>query len=103
LSGAFTNLQLQMACGWRGALVNSANQISLASLAVVSTTLPQLTTAIAGQQLQLQWPFDHTGWRLLMNTNLAGTNWPAIPGAGITNLMLISPTNGSMFFRLAYP
>jgi hypothetical protein len=38
--GSFTNLQLQMPYGWRGALVNSGNQISLANVAVVSVTPP---------------------------------------------------------------
>jgi autotransporter-associated beta strand protein len=103
LSGAFTNLQLQMPYGWRGTLVNSGNQISLASVAVVSSTQPQLNTTLNGRQLQLQWPFDHIGWRLLMNTNLVSTNWLGVPGAGVTNLMLVSPTNGSVFFRLVYP
>jgi autotransporter-associated beta strand protein len=102
-AGAFTNLQLQMPYGWRGALGNSGNQISLASVAVVSTAQPQLKNTLNGQQIQLQWPFDHTGWRLLMNTNLASTNWLDVPGASVTNLMSISPTNGGVFYRLVYP
>jgi hypothetical protein len=53
--------------------------------------------------LQLFWPQANTGWRLLMNTNLAGTNWADVPGANVTNLMLILPTNGSVFFQLVYP
>ena len=103
LNGGFTNLQLQMPYGWRGTLVNSGSQISLANVAVVSTTSPQMGVTPSGRQLQLQWPSDHTGWRLLMNTNLAGTNWLDVPGAGATNLLLVSPTNGNVFYRLVYP
>lgn len=103
LNGGFTNLQLQMPYGWAGTLVNGGGQVSLANVAVVSTTPPQLNAARNGQQLQLQWASDHTGWRLLMNTNLAGTNWLDVPGAGATNLLLVSPTNGNVFYRLVYP
>jgi hypothetical protein len=92
-----------MPYGWRGSLVSNANQIALANVAVVSTAPPPMSATSNGQQLQLLWPADHTGWRLLMNTNLAGTNWQDVPAASITNLMLISPTNGSVFFRLTYP
>jgi hypothetical protein len=38
-----------------------------------------------------------------MNTNLAGTNWVDVPGANVTNLMLVSPTDNNVFFRLVYP
>ncbi len=102
-NGSFTNLQLQMPYAWRGALANVGNQIMLTNVAVVATTPPQMTVAVNGQQLQLFWPQANTGWRLLMNTNLAGTNWADVPGANVTNLMLILPTNGSVFFQLVYP
>jgi autotransporter-associated beta strand protein len=102
-SGTFTNLQLQTPYGWCGTLVNSGKQISLANVAVVSTTPPQLGTGITNGQLQLNWPGDHIGWRLLMNTNLAGTNWVDVSPAGLTNQVSIGTTNGSVFYRLTYP
>jgi autotransporter-associated beta strand protein len=101
--GSFTNLQLQMPYGWRGTLVNSGNQISLANVAVVSTTPPRLSIGSGNGGILFSWPQTNTGWRLLMNTNLAGTNWVEVPGVNVTNLMLVSPTNGSVFFRLVYP
>jgi len=58
--------------------------------------------SVAGQ-LQLSWPADHTGWSLQMQTNLADTNRVTVPGADMTNVILISPTNTSLFFRLVYP
>lgn len=59
-----------------------------------------------GTNLQLSWPADHTGFLLEMQTNnLAGTNWVIVPGANLTNQMLlpIFPGNNNAFFRLAYP
>ena len=105
LSATFTNLQLQMPYGWRGTLANSGNQISLANVAVVSTASPQMSAMISGQQLQLLWPQVNTGWRLLMNTNLAGTNWVTVSGSVGTNQMFIpvNTTNSSVFFRMVYP
>jgi autotransporter-associated beta strand protein len=102
-TGAFTNLQLQMPYGWRGTLLNSGSQVSLANVAIVSTVSPPLSLNHNGSQLQLSWPSTNTGWRLLMNTNLAGTNWLGVSGSSATNLILLSPTNGSMYYRMVYP
>ena len=103
LSGAFSSFQLQMPYGWRGTLTTASRQISLANVAVVATTPPPMSVTLNGQQLQLLWPQTNTGWRLLMNTNLAGTNWLDVSGANATNLMLFGSTNRSLFFRLIYP
>jgi hypothetical protein len=35
----------------------------------------QLTNLPSGNQFQLSWPADHTGWCLQMQTNILGTNW----------------------------
>jgi len=102
-SGAFTDLQLQMPYGWRGKLANSGNQISLTSVAVVATTAPLLSLTNNGAQLQFGWPATHTGWRLQSQTNLMATTWLDVPGAGATNLIFISPTNPSAYFRMVYP
>lgn len=58
-----------------------------------------------GNQLNLSWPADHFGWRLQYETNLADTNWIAVPGSAnvISTNFIISPTNGSLFFRMIYP
>jgi hypothetical protein len=57
--------------------------------------------------MQFNWPSDHTGWRLLMNTNLASANWTDVS----SNLVMLTNqinlpvvvTNGSVFYRLVYP
>jgi hypothetical protein len=60
-------------------------------------------------QIQFAWPQDHQGWMLQVQTNPPaaglGTNWVTLPGSNLTNQMsvLLSPTNGSVFFRLVYP
>ena len=69
----------------------------------VSTTQPTTSFAFVGNQLQLSWPADHTGWRLQVNTNLGTTNWQDVSGANATNQISIQPTNANAFFRLTYP
>jgi len=63
----------------------------------------QLTNFPSGNQFQLSWPADHTGWRLQMQTNGLGTNWADVLNANYFNVLLLPMTNGSAFFRLVYP
>jgi hypothetical protein len=62
-----------------------------------------------GNQLQLQWPLDHTGWLLQTQMNLAGitssANWQPWPDSDTTNRVFVpvDPVAGSIFFRLAHP
>jgi hypothetical protein len=74
-----------------------------------SAVMPPLDSeydAGAGQ-LTLNWPADHTGWILQMQTNsLAtglGTNWTTVPGSMATNQIVVpvGSDSGSVFFRLA--
>jgi autotransporter-associated beta strand protein len=80
-----------------------------ASVAPVSTTVPELGMTFNGSQLQLFWPQDHTGWTLQMQTNSLntglGTNWVGVTNSTVTNQLIVpfSATNGSVFFRLVYP
>ena len=69
----------------------------------VSTIPPTSSIALIGNQIQLSWPADHTGWRLQMNTNLSTTNWLDVAGASTTNQITTQPTNANAFFRLVYP
>ena len=75
----------------------------------VATTAPQLIGGTSGGQINLRWPMDHTGWRLLMQTNsigsTLGTNWATVSGSAATNQisMPINGGNGAAFFRLVYP
>ena len=63
----------------------------------------QLTNLPSGNQMQLSWPADHTGWRLQMQTNGLSTNWVTVLNANYLNTMLQPMTNSSAFFRLVYP
>lgn len=70
---------------------------------------PSLTAQLVGNSILLRWPVNYTGWRLLAQTNNPmmglGTNWVAVPGASVTNQLMIpiDPANGSAFFKLVYP
>jgi len=75
----------------------------------VSTTPTNLSFQVTGNTLDISWPVDHTGWRLLGQTNAPGqglsTNWSEVPGSATTNQVSldIDPSNGSVFYRLVYP
>lgn len=56
--------------------------------------------------IQFNWPADHIGWRLTINTNgLTSTNWLTVPNSASTNQVWLpfDPTQSTVFFRLAYP
>lgn len=78
----------------------SAQPVSLAPF--------QVGFNVAGGQMQLSWPQDHTGWTLQVQTNSVnvglGTNWVTVPNSTFTNQIqfLIDPANGSVFFRLVH-
>jgi len=76
---------------------------------VTATNPPNLMVQVAGNSLTLNWPADHIGWRLQVQTNDVrpglGTNWVDMTGATSTNQMIIpiDPANGSVFYRMIYP
>jgi hypothetical protein len=57
--------------------------------------------------LQFNWPSDHTGWRLMMNTISLGNPgaWVAVPNSAATNQIWLpfDLTQSNVFFRLIYP
>ena len=80
-----------------------------ASARPIASTPPQIGYGTSGNQLQLAWPADHTGWLLQAQTNTPGvglsTNWVTVPGSSSVNSwsITIDSTLGSVFFRLVYP
>jgi hypothetical protein len=74
-----------------------------------SQTVLQLTNSVSGSTLTLNWPPDHVGWRLQVQTNSVGqglgTNWVNVANSTTTNQMImpINPANGSVFYRMIYP
>ena len=75
----------------------------------VNTTPTNITAVVSGTNYNLSWPADHTGWRLLVQTNALSvglsTNWSTWPGSAATNAVSvpISPANPAVFLRLVYP
>jgi hypothetical protein len=57
--------------------------------------------------VKFDWPADHTGWRLTMNTNGLGlpNAWFTVPNSAATNQIWLQlvPTQESVFFRLVFP
>jgi hypothetical protein len=85
--------------------------LSPASASTVNTNPTNILVSVSGNVLHLSWPADHTGWRLLVQTNhltglsLNPTDWTTVPGsAGInqTNIT-INPANKTEFYRMVYP
>jgi Concanavalin A-like lectin/glucanases superfamily/Fibronectin type III domain len=111
---SFTNADLSNGATYYFSVsaVNSAGESSNSipvSAQPVSLAPPVFNFAVNAGQIQLTWPQDHTGWALQAQTDPAsqgiGTNWVTIPASLLTNQMTfpIELTNGSVFFRLAYP
>jgi hypothetical protein len=84
----------------------------LAVVAAISLVPTNLIASLSGTNLILSWPSDHTGWRLLMQTNnLAGgissdtNDWTPLPASQTTNQLTL-PLDGTKpveFYRLVYP
>jgi hypothetical protein len=67
---------------------------------------------VSGGNLNLSWPTDHIGWRLLVQTNnlavgiSANTNdWMTVSGSAATNQVPIpiDAVKPAEFYRLVYP
>ena len=81
-----------------------ANSTEVSARPTSSASTP-LSFVTADNQLQLNWPADHTGWQLQSQTNSLRTNWVNVAGSTQTNLVtiLLNTTNGAVFFRLVRP
>jgi hypothetical protein len=90
-------------------LAGTSSNSAPASAQPVALAPPVFNVAVNGGQIQINWPQPNTGWSLQVQTNPPGngigTNWVVVPGANLTNQwsLPIGSTNGSVFFRLAYP
>ncbi|MBC8096971.1 MAG: hypothetical protein H7Y43_14285 [Akkermansiaceae bacterium] len=78
-------------------------------LVPVATNPTNIMIQLAANNLTLNWPSDHIGWRLQVQTNgLAqglGTNWVDVAGSSGTNQMSlpINPDSNTSFYRLIFP
>jgi hypothetical protein len=75
---------------------------------VVATNPTNITFQVAAGSMTLNWPADHIGWQLQVQTNTLaqglGTNWVDVAGSTATNQMTfpVGPENGSVFYRLLF-
>lgn len=87
----------------------SARSSPAGAVPLPSSVATNLNFQAGANQLQLSWPADHLGWRLQVQTNGLsgglGTNWATVSNSTnvISTNMVISATNGSVFYRLVYP
>ena len=108
--GSVTLPPLPAGLGW-------TNRLALnGSIQVVQTvnTLPGSIGAllVGGTNLVLSWPADHTGWRLMVQTNqttagisLNANDWGVVPGSSTTNrvTLRVNESAPAGYFRLVYP
>jgi autotransporter-associated beta strand protein len=112
-SGTFSATNLPALGG--GLAWDTTNLVS-GVLAIVSggvnTNPTNITATVSSGTLHLSWPADHTGWRLLVQTNAisGGLNpnpgaWVEVPGSSSVNSVSIpmDPTKGTVFYRMVYP
>jgi len=97
---------------WNTNTLTTDGTLRIAVGSLVNTNPTNITTSVKGNALTLSWPADHTGWRLLVQTNglsagLSGNtnNWATVPGATATNAITITinSTNPAEFYRMVYP
>jgi hypothetical protein len=86
--------------------VESSNSIEVVGRPA-STIQPSMSFGPGSGGLQLNWPSDHTGWRLRMKTNdlnISG-GWTTISSSASTNAMTVPLTlwERNVFFQLVYP
>jgi autotransporter-associated beta strand protein len=119
VTGAFTSTNLPTVDLVNNLVYTWTNKLAINGTIKVLTVAPNvnltptnITTSLSGNVLTLSWPLDHTGWRLLMQTNnlangvSANTNdWFALPGSASINStnITIDPTKPDEFYRLVYP
>jgi autotransporter-associated beta strand protein len=107
-SGSFTNIVGSPG----GGLVYYLRNGVLTVANPVATSATSLACAVSGSSLMLSWPSDHTGWRLLAQTNrlaqglsLDTNDWTTVSGSQDTNQLTISvdPAKPCGFYRLVWP
>jgi hypothetical protein len=89
--------------------LTSGEQASVTSYLTAKYFPVTLSIAKVGNNVTLNWPADHTGWQLQVQTNSLNvglsTNWTVVAGSTATNqwVVPINSANASVFYRLALP
>jgi hypothetical protein len=80
---------------------------TLSIISTVALNPTNITANVSSNTLELNWPSDHTGWRLETNAvSLADADaWFTLPGSTTTNQVFLNvdPAEGNVFFRLVFP
>ena len=98
-----------MAYTWTDNTAGNGTITVLTAVSLVNATPAPITFTVSGNQLQLTWPTDHTGWRLQVQTNPVSiglaSNWVDVAGSTSVNTetFTLNPANGSVFYRMVYP
>jgi lysophospholipase L1-like esterase len=86
-----------------------SNEIDTTTFQLRQLPAVALTTSIVSNLFQISWPADHTGWRLMAQTNHVASgissdpnDWSVVPGSTETNLMNL-PFTLAEYYRLANP
>lgn len=89
---------------------NTAGTLTSSNAVLTIPALPtSITPTLTNGALNLSWPANQTGYRLLAQTNPLSvgltTNWQPVAGSELTNQVAvpIDPANPATFFRLGYP
>jgi autotransporter-associated beta strand protein len=110
-SGSFATINLPAldpGLAWTNTIALNGT-ISVVAGPSVNLAPTNIVSVVNGNNLELSWPSDHTGWKLQAQTNTVsvglGANWVTIPGTDTVNHFTntINPANGSVFYRLVSP
>lgn len=92
--------------------ITGAGSLQVVLPATIAANPTNIMFRVTGNTLNLSWPADHTGWRLLVQTNnlqngLSTTpnDWMTVPGStsvDSTNFV-INPALPAEFYKLVYP
>jgi hypothetical protein len=112
-SGASTGIHTLLAqVTYDGSSTISSSPANITVTNSVNLTPTNIVASVSGTNLNLTWPLDHTGWRLLSQTNnlangisLKTNDWDTVANSASTNQITIPiiRTNKAGFYRLIYP
>ncbi|HEV2453180.1 MAG TPA: hypothetical protein VGY98_02900 [Verrucomicrobiae bacterium] len=94
---------------WNISSIPVNGTLGVMSSVTVNSNPTNIVFSISGNQLTLNWPADHTGWELEIQTNTLpvglSTNWVPYPASTTVDTFTIpiNLSNGTVFYRLVYP
>ena len=116
IGGATINADGSWAGGVQSVLSATNGQLTInvppiSAMLLTPVLLPgigtNITFGVTGNQLNLSWPSNYTGWLLQSNSvSLTITDdWFTVPGSAATNSVMITidPTQANVFYRMAHP